>query len=123
MTALTLSEVKNYLRYEEDDTWQDDALGIILAGAQRWVENYTGHILTQRVVTETLVAFPAFHVLRWKPYVADSLTLTYLDSSYAEVDDFEAFAVFDALGATRVVPTSEWPTSVGGITFSYMAGY
>lgn len=123
MTALTLSELKNYLRYEDDDTSQATALGIILAGAQRWVENYTEHLLVQRVVTESPVSLGDFFDLRWKPYVASSLTITVLDESYAEDDTFAAFTVYPVNGVWRVKPTDDWPTTYGGFTFSYMAGY
>lgn len=126
MTAPSLPELKNYLRYESGDTSQDTALGIILGGAQRWVENFTGHILVQRVVTESPLAFGAsFLPLRWKPYVPsddDGLVISYLDSAYGD-QTFEAFSVYQALGGWRVAPTSEWPSAVKAITLTYLAGY
>lgn len=42
--TVTLAEVKNFLRYEDSETEQDSSLGIILAGAQNWVERHT-HLL------------------------------------------------------------------------------
>ncbi len=123
MTAPTLPELKNYLRYEADDTSQDTALGTILGGAQRWVENYTGHLLTQRVVTETPLTLGDFYDLRKRPYVADSLTITVLDSDYAPNDEFATFAVFEVGGVWRVAPHTIWPTTYGGFSLSYMAGY
>lgn len=123
MTALTLSEVKNYLRYEEADTYQETALGIILGAAQRWVEEYTGHILTQRTVSETPLAFGDFHILRYKPYVADSLEISYLDGSFEPVEDYADFTVYQGLGGHRLITTSAWPTTTGGIILTYMAGY
>lgn len=123
MTALTLSELKNYLRYEDADTSQDTALGIVLGAAQRWVENYTGHILVQRVVTQSPTALGDYVDLRWRPYVADSLTLTVLDSAYAEDDEFADFVVYPVNGIWRVKTTGTWPTTYGGYTFSYLAGY
>lgn len=39
--TVTLADVKNYLRYEAGETEQDDALSIMLAGAQNWVEQHT----------------------------------------------------------------------------------
>lgn len=120
---ITLSQLKNYLRYEDADTSQDSALGVILGGAQRWVENYTGHVMTQRAITETPPLTGDYHDLRFRPYVADSLTLTYLDSDGQEADTFEAFKVFQVHGVWRVKPDSAWPTTTGGYTLSYMAGY
>lgn len=123
MTALTLAELKNYLRYEDADTSQDTALGLILGASQRWVENYTGHIFVQRIVTQSPLALGDYVDLRWRPYVAESLTLTVLDSAYAENDDFVAFAVYPINGIWRVKTTSTWPTTYGGFTLTYMAGY
>lgn len=39
--TVTLAEVKNYLRYEPGEVEQDDALSIMLAGAQNWIERHT----------------------------------------------------------------------------------
>lgn len=123
MTALTVTEVKNYLRYEEEDDYQDTALGIILGAAQRWVEEYTGHILVQRIVTETPLAFEPFHTLRYKPYVADSMEISYLDGSFEAVEDYADFTVYQGLGGHRLITTSAWPATTGGIVLTYMAGY
>jgi hypothetical protein len=123
VTALTLAELKNFVRYEDDDTSQETALGIILSAGQRWVENYTGHVFVQRVVTESPAALGDYHDLRWRPYVADSLTISILDEEYVEDDTFEDFAVYQVNGIWRVKPHEDWPTTYGGYTFSYMAGY
>ena len=40
--SVTLAQVKEYLRYEPDETEQDGSLGIIIAGARNWVEKHTG---------------------------------------------------------------------------------
>lgn len=130
MAVLPLADLKKYLRYESGDTSNDDTLGLIADAGQRYIENYTGHLLTQREVTETPPAFPLarragevpYLDLRWKPYVADSLEVGYLDSGL-EAATFEAFSVYSVDGATRVIPTSSWPGEYLGITFTYTAGY
>jgi len=123
MTALSLTELKDFLRYEPADTSQDTALGMILSGAQRWVENYTGYILVQRAVVQSVSRLGNYVDLRWRPYEVDSLTITVLDDTYAEDDSFAAFAVYEVDGIWRVKPTVDWPTTKGGFTFSYTAGY
>lgn len=130
MAALTLAEAKKYLRYEAADTSNDDALNLIIDAGQRYIENYTGHILVQRQVTETLTTFPVaritgqvpYHDLRWKPYVADTLAVTYLDAVY-ESAEFEDVTIYNHAGATRVIPTSSWPGAFIGVTLTYSAGY
>lgn len=123
MTAVTLPELKNYLRYEAADTSQDTALGIVLGASQRWVENYTGHILTQRPVIQTPRTLGDYVDLRWRPYVADSLTIAVLDAAYAVDDTFDGFVVYEVDDGWRVKATGAWPTTTGGFTFSYVAGY
>lgn len=45
--SLTLADVKKYLRYDASDTEPDDPLGIIIAGAQNWVERHTGKAFSE----------------------------------------------------------------------------
>ncbi len=123
MTAVTITQVKEYLRYEAADNSQDTALGIILDGGRRWVENYTGHILVQRPVAQSPRLLADYVDLRWRPYVEATLSLTVLDADYAEDDTFADFVVFEVNGIWRVKPKTAWPTTTGGFTFAYMAGY
>lgn len=130
MAALSIADVKKYLRYRAADTSQDDPLAIIVNGGQRYIENYTGHLLVQREVTESPVAFPvaiqtgvlAYYDLRWKPYVVDSLAVAYLDTSKAP-QEYEDFTIYPAQGTQRVIPASAWPGALAGVTFTYTAGY
>lgn len=130
MAVLTVSDIKKYLRYDASDTSNDDPLGIILDGAQRYIENYTGHLLTEREVSEGIKAFPTAPVsgeapyfdLRWKPYKADTLEVTYLDSTLT-AGEYEDFTIYPYEGTQRVIPASAWPAARGGIAFTYTAGY
>lgn len=131
MAVLTPAQVKNYLRYDSSDTSNDTALGYIIDAAQRWIENHTGQMLVQREVTENPKAFPVARIsgeapyfdLRWRPYVADSLSISYLDADLALNEDFTAFTVFGYRGTTRVIPDVAWPGTFVGISFTYTAGY
>lgn len=123
MSILTVDQVKEYLRYDAADTSNDDALQIIVNAGQRKIENYTGHILVQREVTEGFAVFPTAPLdLRWKPYVADSLTVGYLDSDLVLDETFDAFTIYTVNGASRVIASDGWPSG-SGVTFSYTAGY
>ena len=129
MSALTLTQVKEYLRYETADTSNDNTLTIMLAGAQRWVENYTGHILVQREVVESPAAFPVaptgqtpYFDLRWKPADSTTIEIGYLDSDL-EAATFTAFTSYLVNDTYRVVANVAWPTTGSGITFTYTAGY
>lgn len=130
MAVLTLAEIRAYLRYDSADTSNDTAHNIILDGGQRWIENYTGHLLTEREVVETPVTFPIarrlnevpYFDLRWKPYKADSLEIGYLDSAL-EAASFEDVTLYAFDGTTRVIPTLAWPGNYLGVTFTYTAGY
>lgn len=129
MSALTVDQVKAYLRYDSGDTSQDTTLALIIAAAQRWVENYTGHILVERDVTESPVAFPtaptgqkAYHDLRYKPADIDTLEIAYLDADLAE-QTFTTFTAFLANGTYRIVADTSWPSDASGIAITYTAGY
>ena len=120
MTALSLDDVKAYLRYTNDSS--DGPLTLMLKAGQNWVERYTSHLLTQREVTQTASTFKAFHDLRWRPFVPDSLSISYLDANMAE-QAHGSFASYLVGDAGRVVPFGSWPTSARGVTFTYQAGY
>lgn len=122
MAALAIEEVKKYLRY--DDSANDDALTIILDAGQRWIEQRTGYLFAQREVTEGLPKFPDAHIdLRYRPYVADSLQIGYLDGDLALVENWAGFTVRDVLGYSRVTANTAWPTTTKGITATYTAGF
>ena len=118
--TLTVPQVRDYLRYDHTDN--DPALAIILDGAKNWVERYTAHLLTQRTVSESFPAFRTYHDLRWKPYLADSLAITYRDGDFAE-QTFADTRIYASQGTFRVSPATVWPTGAVGATLTYTAGY
>lgn len=120
MTALALEDVKDFLRYSNNSN--DGPLTLMLNAGQDWVERYTNRLMVQREVTQSLPAFGAYHDLRWRPYVADSLTISYLDGSFA-LQSFADFAVYGFGEASRLVTTSAWPIGATGINLTYTAGY
>lgn len=120
MTALTLAQVKAFLRYTNTDS--DGPLDLMLKAGQNWVERHTSRLMTQREITESFPAFSSYHDLRWRPFVADSLTIEYLDVDFA-AQTFDGFVVFGFGDGSRLVPTTSWPIGARGITLTYTAGY
>lgn len=121
MTVVTLEQVKEYLRYEDTD--QDGTLSLMLAGAQSWVEEHTGHLLTEREVTQAVPAFGDFVDLKYFPFV-DGMTIAYRDGAGADQEIADAVVV-DMGGYNRAYPSSAWPTTAtaAGIVLTYTAGY
>lgn len=117
--TVTIDQVREFLRYDTEDN--DPALTIMLRAGQDWVERHTGHILVKREVFQSSPSFRASMDLIWKPYKADSLSITYIDSAFAS-QDYTGFATYPSFGTHRVVPTSAWPTG-NGATLTYTAGY
>jgi hypothetical protein len=121
MAVISVSDVKKFLRYRSGDVSNDDPLSIILNAGQRYIETFTGHLLSRREVVEAPASFPAsYYDLRWKPYVADSLVVGYLDGE-SEAQTFDDVTIFAAQGTTRI--TGTWPIATAGVSFTYEAGY
>lgn len=118
--SVTVEQVRDYLRYDTTDN--DPALTIMLESAKGWVERYTGHLLTSQTVEESFSSFAPYHDLRWKPYLADSATVTYLDEDYTE-QTFGEVSIYAANGTQRLVPTTAWPSTNSGAKVAYTAGY
>lgn len=123
MTAVTLAEVKEWLRYEASETEQDTALGMMLAGAQNWVERHTGHILVQREVTQYVGEFGSFVELAYFPFVS-GMSIAYRDTA-GDAQEIDDALVFNEGGVYRTYPASAWPATATqpGIVLTYTAGY
>ena len=119
-SPLTVDQVKDFLRY--DGAENDAALTILLKGGQSWIERHTDRLMTQREVTQSIPAFPAYIDLRWKPFVPDSLSIAYLDGAYTE-QAFDQFAIVPNGEGARAVPRAAWPKSATGVRLTYTAGY
>ena len=119
MSGLTLDQVKQWLRYDTNDN--DTALNIMLAAGKQWIERYTGHLLTEREVTEALRAGQTYFDLRWKPFKPDSLSVAYVDSAFAS-QEFEGASIF-AIDDTYRVQTASWPSGARTVNLTYTAGY
>lgn len=120
---LTLSEAKAHLRKLTDD--EDTLITSYIVAAREWVENYTGHILVSRTITETFSAFGDYLSLRYRPVTALG------DIDYFDADG-DATVYEGGVLRTHAYPAKVYPPTgttfptIGtdtGITVEYTAGY
>lgn len=69
---VSLEEARRQLRLAADDDSQDDEIAGFIADAAAWTEDYTGHILNQREVTERVSGFKPVELRAW-PIAADAV--------------------------------------------------
>lgn len=82
---VSLEEARRQIKLEADDQSQDGDLTIFLADAVSWVEQYTGHLLSAREVTETFLGFGPVELRAW-PIKPDAVPgVAYIDASGAPV--------------------------------------
>lgn len=120
---VSLSEAKAQLRKTATD--EDGLITGYIVAAREWVENWTGHILAARQITETFLQFGDYLPLRYRP-VTDLGDIFYTDVSGDDVE-YE-----DGILRTSSYPAKVYPAagtsfpqlgSDGLITVEYMAGY
>lgn len=69
---ISLEEGRAQLRLEIDDDSRDGELRPWIEDAAAWVEDYTGHILVEREVTENVSGFKAVELRAW-PIAANAV--------------------------------------------------
>lgn len=116
--ALTLDTLKQWLRYEAEDGEQDIPLTLSLRAAIRHVESQTGHLFTQRMVTQPVYALSGRVSLFYGPRTGN-VALNYADSSGAP----QTAIVTGFVGNEMIAPTGGWPAASQPVTATYMAGY
>lgn len=122
--ALTLDQLKEWLRYEIEDQEADTTLTIALNAAVGWVERHTGLLLTRREVTQPVRSFDGCVRALWGPN-PELTTITYVgsDDAPAEITDGRV-VITDSLGNGSFYPAlgAQWPWG-SKISAAYMAGY
>lgn len=127
-TLVTLTNCKEHVR--RTDTAEDTVITAYRAAAIQWVENYTGHLLTQREVVDAFHEWGEYLTLRHQPItVGDptpTLTVEYIDEEGAEAE-YEAYDLRDEIYPWIIQPPfgDEFPTLGvnGNVTVTYTAGY
>lgn len=126
MPALTepvsLALAKQHLRISAADMFEDELIGGYIRAAREWVEQFTGHIMIRRPVTETFGGFGQLVTIAARP-VHSVVSVTYMDGNGVSQVYVDArligFAgrniVLPALGAT-------WPWATGAAV-TLDAGY
>lgn len=121
--------VKLHLR-KGSDTSEDTLIASYLAAAIGWVENYTGHLLEEREVTDTFADWGEALTLRHQPIRVDdptpTLTVTY-DAAEGDETEYTSLVIRDQRYPWTIhPPTGEaFPTLAdsGAIAVTYTAGY
>jgi uncharacterized phiE125 gp8 family phage protein len=107
------------------DTSEDTILAAYLAAAIRYVEDYTGHVLASRSVTDVFYEWGTVLRLRHQP-ISGTPTIEYVDTE-GDDQDYEGFVFRNALYPATIEPPygDEFPTlgDNGTISVSYTAGY
>lgn len=120
---ITVEVAKEQIR--ELDDWQDAKIERFIVAARRWVENYTGHILVRRSVSETFHCFSDYLRLSWRPFV--SITAAAYTDSDGDEQTFTNMLVSSGHYPLRLYPTegASWPAILANspIEVTYIAGY
>jgi uncharacterized phiE125 gp8 family phage protein len=78
---VSLEEARRQIRLEADDESRDADLRTWIDDAAGWVEGYTGHLLTEREVTEQVAGFKPVELRAWPIAPTAVPGLAYLDAS------------------------------------------
>ena len=82
---VTIEDARRQIRLAEDDDSQDADLRQFIDDAAAWVEDYTGHILVARDVTETFRGFGAVGLRAWPVKPGAVPGVAYVDADGAPV--------------------------------------
>jgi uncharacterized phiE125 gp8 family phage protein len=107
------------------DDSEDALLCSYVRAAREWVENYTGHILVRRPVTQTFSEFWDRLELYHRP-VSEVIKIDYTDADGAAQDILPVDLLVTAgIYPYRIRPVDAWPTilTYSPITVTYVAGY
>lgn len=115
-TLVSLSDCKAHLRVTTTD--EDTIIGVYRAAAIAWVENYTGHILSQREVVDTYGEWGDYLTLRHQPITVGDPTPTLVVEYTDDEGDFIEYE-------ERVVRDFKYPWTIYppyGFSFPSLSG-
>lgn len=119
---VTLAEARAHCRVLSTD--EDTLITALIIAAREWVENFTGHILVQREVTQRLSCFRHPRLFAWPIADDATVTATYVDSDGATQPLTGARLIFgNGWAELATAFGSTWPTSYGPATVTVEAGY
>ena len=122
---VSLADARHQLRMETEDDSRDDELRCFIADAADWVETYTGHILVERDIVETLDGFSKARLKGWPVKPGTSVSVSYLGAAGDVAVPGVRLLVHRR--PVRLLPRlgARWPVVASGtaVTVSYRAGY
>ncbi len=118
---VSLPLAKQHCRVLAND--EDTLIAGYIKAAREWVEEYSGRVLVQREITETVDAFGSYLEISARPIVSVD-SIEYIDTDGAP-QPFTDFTANIARHPLRIFPTGSWPTlgTNGYATVTYTAGY
>ena len=131
--ALSLSEIKEFLRLDESDTSEDDTLAIFRAAALEMAEQYTRRILCTTTIDEYFDSFPVYSgvgdkatIFLSKGPVSSVTSVKYIDEDGNEqtvsADDYRVDTISEP---ARIVSTEGWynaKVTVNAVIIRYTVG-
>ncbi len=119
---ISINEARAHCRVLHND--EDALITALIVAAREWVENFTGHTLVQREVTQRLSCFRHPRLFAWPIADDATVTATYVDSDGATQPITGARLIFgNGWAELATAFGSAWPTSYGPATVSVEAGY
>ncbi len=126
--AVSLSEAKDHLRVEQDDTDFDTDIEALILAAQDYVESETHQTVITSTFEATYNGFPVgpLYVPGWP--ITSVISITYLDElgNPAGVDEFQVDLTQSPVMVCPM-PGAEWPVTQEGslrpVTVQFQAGY
>lgn len=125
MDIVSLEDARRQLRLGSD-TSRDQELQDWITDAQGWIEDYTGHTLSLRDVTQTFTGFDSMTLRAW-PVAASAVPIvTYTDQT-GQAITVPAARIDASRRPVRAVPKigTRWPSVAAGttVTVTVAAGY
>ena len=121
---VTLFEAKEQLQIGQGDWDQDHEIDGFIQDAAAWVEEYTGHILVARDVTEYFDGFGQLRLRAWPVKPGATVGIGY-DPGTGAASNLYGARIASSKRPARVLPAAgtRWPATAGGVTVLVRAGY
>ncbi|NVD43481.1 phage head-tail connector protein [Qipengyuania atrilutea] len=119
---VSLDDAKRQLKFT--DASQDELVADYILDAASWVEEYTGHLLEPREITERFASFTRLRLSGW-PIVGGPVAVKTLTSTGETVVDGAWLYAVSRPGSVLPASGTHWPRLLDGemVEVSYTAGY
>lgn len=120
---VSLELAKAQCRVTQDN--EDALICNYVRAAREWVENYTGHILVRRPMTQTFSELWPYLELQYRPII-ETVGIDYTDADGVDQEILPVDLLVTASGYPyRIRPADAWPTikTYSPVYANYIAGY